>query len=124
MSGTSIPQSQKHTHWTDASTGAQQLTNNVSPENAKLALTKAATKLKEHGGTLAIWNSNNTKTSDGQEAKFMRKFWVSSQRQQRTAEVVKNLFEKSSDRLIYKEQKQDFMNEVTEYLTFITTATT
>jgi hypothetical protein len=117
MSGTSIPQSQKHTHWPDASTGAQQLTNNVSPENAKLALTKAATKLKDHGGTLAIWNSNNTKTSDGQEAKFMRKFWVSSQRQQRTAEVVKNLFEKSSDRLDSPEQKIKFMADVTQYLT-------
>ena len=117
MSGTSISQSQKHTHWPDASTGAQQLTNNVSPENAKLALTKAATKLKDHGGTLAIWNSNNTKKSDGPEAKFMRKFWVSSQRQQRTAEVVKNLFEKSSERLIDHKQKQVFMNEVTQYLT-------
>ena len=117
MSGTSISQSKKHTNWTDASTGAKQLTNKVSEESATDALKDATTKLKERGGTLAIWNSNNTKTSDGPEAKFMRKFWVSSQRQQRTAEVVKNLFEKSSDRLIDDKQKQVFMNEVTKYLT-------
>jgi hypothetical protein len=45
MSGTSIPQSQKHTNWTDASTGAKQLTNNVSEKSATDALKEATTKL-------------------------------------------------------------------------------
>lgn len=116
MSGTQITNSQKHTTWTTAASGAQTLTQNTSTRDATEALTDVAVKLKESGGKLAIWNSNNTKKSGSAEAKFMRKWFVSAQRKERTAEVVKNLFEKSSQRLNNMDERKAFMASVTTYL--------